>query len=268
MTLAHRFSDGADGISFFLVDATVAPNIGAYGGSLGYSCAQGKGDGMVGAYLGLGIDEYGNFLNGQTLMPGYVGTNTATGDNSALGYGYRPNRIGMRGAGNVAWSWLNANYYAAAYPATIFTAAQKLAAVEATCKTGIVANPTTPSTSLLVGNAAKPVADYAPIPNAYVELPITTKIANEAAIKRSDGVPIFYSLKISQNGLLSLSYSINGGAYQPVITKQSHHRLQRSAAGELPVRLRRLHRWQHQHPRDPVLQGRSCDHVGKLRRRE
>ena len=65
------------------------------------------------------------------------------------------------------------------------------------------------------------MADYAPIPNAYVELPNTTLIANEAAISRSDGVPIFYSLKITQDGLLSLSYSINGGAYQPVITKQS-----------------------------------------------
>ncbi len=213
--------DGADGISFFLMDATVSPNIGAYGGSLGYSCAQGKGDGMVGAYIGLGIDEYGNFLNGQTLMPGYIGTNVATGDNSALGYGYRPNRIGIRGAGNVAWSWLNANYYTAAFPATTFTAAQQLAAVKATCATGIVADPTNPANNLMVSGAAKPVADYAPIPNAYVELPNTTLIANEAAISRSDGVPIFYSLKITQDGLLSLSYSINGGAYQPVITKQS-----------------------------------------------
>jgi type IV pilus assembly protein PilY1 len=214
------FQDGADGISFFLMDATVPPNIGAYGGSLGYSCAQGKGDGMVGAYIGLGIDEYGNFLNGQTLMPGYAGTNVATGDNSALGYGYRPNRIGIRGAGNVAWSWLNSNYYNA-LPSGPFTPAQQLAAVEATCKTGIVADPVNPSNPLMVSGAAVPVADYAPIPNAYVELPATTKIANEAAISRSDGVPIFYSLKITQNGLLSLSYSINGGAYQPVITQQS-----------------------------------------------
>jgi type IV pilus assembly protein PilY1 len=215
------FSDGADGISFFLADASVPPNMGAYGGSLGYSCAQGKGDGMVGAYLGLGIDEYGNFLNGQTLMPGYVGTNVATGDNSALGYGYRPNRIGIRGAGNVAWSWLNFNYYMTAYPAITFTAAQQLAAVKATCKTGIVADPVNPATNLLVGGASVPVLDYAPIPNAYVELPATTKIANEAAISRSDGVPIFYSLRITQNGLLSLSYSINGGAYQPVIANQN-----------------------------------------------
>ena len=156
--------DGADGISFFLMDATVSPNIGAYGGSLGYSCAQGKGDGMVGAYIGLGIDEYGNFLNGQTLMPGYIGTNVATGDNSALGYGYRPNRIGIRGAGNVAWSWLNANYYTAAFPATTFTAAQQLAAVKATCATGIVADPTNPATNLMVSGAASRWPTTRPFP--------------------------------------------------------------------------------------------------------
>ena len=31
--------NGADGISFFLMDGSVSPNIGAIGGSLGYSCS-------------------------------------------------------------------------------------------------------------------------------------------------------------------------------------------------------------------------------------
>jgi type IV pilus assembly protein PilY1 len=66
-------SDGADGISFFLQDASNPSQpvtLGDYGGSLGYTCSntnnsanQGY-DGMVGAYIGLGIDEYGNFLDG------------------------------------------------------------------------------------------------------------------------------------------------------------------------------------------------------------
>ncbi|MBS0578663.1 MAG: pilus assembly protein PilY [Proteobacteria bacterium] len=217
------FNDGADGISFFLMDATQSPNIGSYGGSLGYSCSNSNSPytGMVGAYVGLGIDEYGNFLNGVNLMPGYTGSNSAGGDNSALGYGRHPNRIGMRGAGNVAWPWLYSNYYLSAYPATIFTTAQQNAAVQATCKTGIVADPVNPSNALLVGGAKVSVLDYAPIPNAYVELPSSTKIANESAISRKDGVPIFYSLRITGDGRLSLSYSINGGAYQKVITGQS-----------------------------------------------
>ena len=89
-------------------------------------------------------------------------------------------------------------------------------------------------------------------------LPAGTQIAAEGATTRSGAIPIYYQLKISQNGLLSLSYAVcppaGCGAWQGVITRAEHHRLQRPAAGELPVRLRRLDRWQHQHPRDPVLQ--------------
>jgi type IV pilus assembly protein PilY1 len=38
---------------------------------------------------------------------------------------------------------------------------------------------------------------------------------------RSDATPITYKLKITTDGLLSLSYSINAGAYQPVIAQQN-----------------------------------------------
>jgi type IV pilus assembly protein PilY1 len=105
-------ADGADGISFFLQDGTQAPGLGAFGGSLAYSCANNNlpYDGLTNGYLGLGIDEYGNFLNGTNLASGYSGTNVATGDNSAYGYGYKPGRIGLRGAGNVSWAALNAAY--------------------------------------------------------------------------------------------------------------------------------------------------------------
>jgi type IV pilus assembly protein PilY1 len=97
-------ADGADGISFFLQDGSQAPGLGAFGGSLAYSCANNNNpyDGLTGGYIGLGIDEYGNFLNGTNLVVGYSGTNVATGDNSAYGYGYKPGRIGLRGAGNIS----------------------------------------------------------------------------------------------------------------------------------------------------------------------
>jgi type IV pilus assembly protein PilY1 len=69
--------DGADGISFFLQDATFTADVGAFGGSLGYTCSNSNNDhtirastgrergydGLGGGYIGLGIDEYGNFLN-------------------------------------------------------------------------------------------------------------------------------------------------------------------------------------------------------------
>jgi type IV pilus assembly protein PilY1 len=104
--------DGADGISFFLQDGTQAPGLGAFGGSLAYSCANNNipYDGLTGGYLGLGIDEYGNFLNGSNVVVGYSGTNTATGDNAAYGYGYKPGRIGLRGAGNISTGGLTAAY--------------------------------------------------------------------------------------------------------------------------------------------------------------
>ena len=217
--------DGADGISFYLMDASQPAGIGAWGGSLGYSCSNANKpyDGLTGAYIGLGVDEYGNFLNGANLVSGYTGTNRATGDNSAYGYGYKPNRIGLRGAGNVSWKWLNATYPTYYTTAKLTTYDLQQAAVQKACSTGSLwdysASATSPtkvtSTTLL---------DYAPIPNAYKELPSSVLIANEynnKGYKRGDATPIVYNLKITQDGLLSFSYSINGGAYQSVIANKS-----------------------------------------------
>jgi type IV pilus assembly protein PilY1 len=249
------YNDGADGLSFYLLDASQlnpltitgaalgdGNGIGSWGGSLGYTCSNANPpyNGLVGAYLGLGIDEYGNFLNGVNLMPGYTaagGTNTPSGDNSALGYGRHPNRIGLRGAGNIAWNWLNANY-PLVYPSTLVGTGKWQAAVKQTCQNGelwdTVNNRAVDANDHKVDatHAAVPLYDYAPIPGAYAELPATSKIANESAMKRGDATTIFYQLRISQNGLLSLSYS-TGGAYQPVITKQSIT----AANGALPANL-------------------------------
>jgi len=43
-----------------------------------------------------------------------------------------------------------------------------------------------------------PLYDYAPIPNAYVELPASTQIANEGALTRAAATAIFYQLKITR----------------------------------------------------------------------
>jgi hypothetical protein len=40
-----------------------------------FECNNTPHDGLTGGYIGLGIDEYGNFLNGTYLNPGYTGTN-------------------------------------------------------------------------------------------------------------------------------------------------------------------------------------------------
>jgi type IV pilus assembly protein PilY1 len=106
--------DGADGISFFLMDGSKAPGLGSTGGSLAYTCTNETGnvpyDGVNGGYVGLGIDEFGNFLNGTNWTSGYTGPNAATGDNTAYGYGFKGDRIGLRGAGSISWTALNGAY--------------------------------------------------------------------------------------------------------------------------------------------------------------
>jgi type IV pilus assembly protein PilY1 len=247
--------DGADGMSFYLLDGSINPasptwnGIGSWGGSLGYTCSNANPpyDGLVGAYLGLGIDEYGNFLNGTNLVAGYAGTNTATGDNTATGFGYFPGRIGLRGAGNVSWAYLNATY-PAYYPSSL-NANEQQRAVQKTCSTGSVwnygANKGNPP---VVNNPTPALQDYAPIiGQSYVELqstgPGAVVLANEAAMARPDGTTtggvtngnvFLYNLQITQNGLLSFAYSVNGGAYTNVISSQSIS----ASNGALPATLR------------------------------
>ena len=214
--------DGADGMSFFLIDASQwlpdTDPIGSWGGSLGYSCSNSNPDyhGMIGAYLGLGIDEYGNFLNGtsNTLNENSLWT---SGDNTASGGGYEPNRIGMRGAGSIAYPWLNQNY-PDDYPSSLSSSNQE-AAVQATCASGYVWNYSDPSNAY---RTSTPVMDYPAIPNAYEV--ISSKIADEyssGGYSRQKATPITYHLKITSSGLLSLWYSYNGGSWIGVLENQN-----------------------------------------------
>ena len=270
--------DGADGMSFYLMDATQlntatitgvgsgnGNGLGSWGGSLAYTCSNSNPpfNGLIGGYLGLGIDEYGNFLNGSVNTLGESGT-TASGDNTASGGGYQPGRIGIRGAGNLAWATLNGAYGGSSnpgnskpyYPNSLATSCQinggsysastglcsgnptdAMQAVQNTCSTGTlwnysnVNNPQNVGATSLTNSvntgaptatpAIAPILDYTAQPSGYVVLPTGTKIANEAATLRSAATPIFYALQISQAGLLSLSYSINGGAYTSVIKSQN-----------------------------------------------
>ncbi|MBV8910621.1 MAG: hypothetical protein JOZ89_07670, partial [Gammaproteobacteria bacterium] len=234
--------DGADGISFFLMDASQlntasitgvssgnGNGLGSWGGSLGYTCSNANPpyNGLIGGYIGLGIDEYGNFLNGTTNTLAEGGT-TASGDNTASGGGYQPGRIGLRGAGSIAWSWLNSNY-PNVYQST-FSGAQQQAAVQETCSSGVlwdaVQNQAVNASDQPVsGSSVVPLLDYPALPSGYIVLPAGTQIANEAATLRSGATPIIYQLKISQTGLLSLSYALcpaaGCGSYISVIKGQN-----------------------------------------------
>ncbi len=87
---------GADGITFFMFDADVAFDTGAFGGSLGYanrddSTPLSAGDGMAGGYFGLGFDTWGNYSNsneGRNGGPGFLPDEVAVRGNGSGQTGY------------------------------------------------------------------------------------------------------------------------------------------------------------------------------------
>jgi len=195
----NGIQSGADGIAFYLLDGTQAPNVGAFGGSLGYSCSNSNYpyNGMAGAYLGLGIDEFGNFLN--------QGDNTATGIDGHA----NPGEIGLRGYGNVNMAALQA----------INPNENNPSDVQTVCKNGgtytYTVNGESQTTTL---------PDYAMIPGAYKILPSNEPIfsqENSSSPSRAKATPITYKLVISPTGLLSFWYNYNNTGFQSVISQQS-----------------------------------------------
>nr|WP_319555280.1 DUF6701 domain-containing protein [uncultured Vibrio sp.] len=84
---------GADGVALVISDASVPPKTGAFGGPLGYGMKLYKNhsneisqdvEGFAGGWLGIGIDEYGNFYR--------------EGSVELAGHGIADN-VGIRGAG-------------------------------------------------------------------------------------------------------------------------------------------------------------------------
>ncbi|EGR1307855.1 DUF6701 domain-containing protein [Vibrio cholerae] len=84
---ANLTGNGADGVSLIFSDATVTPRTGGFGGSLGYAQRTDTNPntpGFAGGWLGIGLDEWGNFSN---PTEGRVG-----------GVGFRPQSITVRGS--------------------------------------------------------------------------------------------------------------------------------------------------------------------------
>jgi type IV pilus assembly protein PilY1 len=231
--------NGADGITFFLTDGTqpIPTVAGGLGGSLGYSCSNTNSqyEGLANAYLGLGIDEYGNYLNsGDNTNTGIQNTNysgvTTYGTNSyANGQNYyQPERIGLRGAGNTTWAWLksqNPSYYSGTVDAT---------KTKAACSSGKYVSGSTTILGVTTYTYTNIPYNYNAIAGGYSVLPNATKIANESAKTRAGATPITYKLQISAGGLLNFAYSYNNGAFQPVLVNNSIT----STNGPLPASLR------------------------------
>lgn len=74
--------NGADGIALVLSDASITPQPGAFGGPLGYGFKPGI-SGFAGGWLGIGIDEFGNF----------------SGEGGSYNIGQRRQSVAVRGSG-------------------------------------------------------------------------------------------------------------------------------------------------------------------------
>lgn len=89
---------GADGIAVTFSDSAITSTTGGFGGSLGYAQRTGI-SGFGGGWLGIGLDEYGNYPNSTEGRPGYPGGWVAPAPaNVAAGF-YKTN-VSVRGSGS------------------------------------------------------------------------------------------------------------------------------------------------------------------------
>jgi hypothetical protein len=103
-------SPAADGVVLFLADGAgaVPKSVGQNGGALGYASGATT-SGIPGAYLGIGLDEFGNF--------------SASSEGRQGGPGRVPETIAIRGAAGIGYAYLggaqNAEHQPASLPFTL-----------------------------------------------------------------------------------------------------------------------------------------------------
>ncbi|WP_327790390.1 DUF6701 domain-containing protein [Vibrio anguillarum] len=91
---ANLTGDGADGVSVIFSDAEIIPRTGGFGGSLGYAPTISSNPikpGFAGGWLGVGLDEWGNYSNpteGRVGGPGFRRQAVAIRGSEAASYRY------------------------------------------------------------------------------------------------------------------------------------------------------------------------------------
>lgn len=230
---------GADGMTFFLADGSKPATLGASGGSIGYSCTNENPifSGVYGGYMGIGIDEWGNFV--------FRNDNTTTG---APSLGQRlPNTIGIRGAGSINHTYISKHLLQEIYtkfgwgtvPSSVQNNWTNLWTSKAgfgpwainapsyrrfvnVCKTGQL---TIDSAYLPAGRSSIVLSDRATDPRLklynyqyFAHKQLSRRFATESARSRDQSVPMLYKIRITPNGKASVWISYNGGEFQPVMT--------------------------------------------------